>query len=413
MATKVYYRKGKGPYGTGESHADRYTGIQREVLNLCARNDPKARNDMAALHDAMRGMAARHTGKLGELADRMSLGQRDVGPGDVQGVPILSNLSVAYSSGDLIGMELLPPAPVDQLTGNYTIYPRRDRMQVVRGEGRGRRGRSNEIPQNESEGTYTTAAHTHKGHMGLDAIIAGRLAQKRAPMDRLARMVDDVGYHHQLEHEAKAIEVLTNTSNFGADYKLALTAGLHWDEATGEIAKNLDDARQVIWGGQGSGEVVFATSRPIWNVIRRNTSLVGLKSANDRGFVKMEEFAEAFDIDGVMVSDLRLDAANIGQPEDPQSAWGNYAMLIRVSRTPQQMNACWGYTMRWNANDIPSGGGETLMNGNNGVFTRLWFDPDFDPFGAFRYKMADYWGIEIVAADTGFLWSDVLATFPS
>lgn len=410
MATKVHYRKGAGPFGTGESLAQRYASVQREVLAMCQRNDPKARQSMDELHDSMRGMMARHSGKLGDLAGRMAIGTRDIGPADVQGVPILSNLSLAYSSGDMIGMELLPIAPVDLPSGSYVKYPRRDRMQVVRGEGRGRRGRSNEIPLNEEEATYTTTSHTHKGHMGLDAVIAGRIAQKRAPIDRLARMVDSVGYHHQLEHEAKAVEVLTNTSNFGTDYKLALTSGVHWDEANGVIAENIDSARQVIWDGEGSSELVFVTSLPIWQVIRRNTGLVALKSANDRGFFTMQEFADTFELDGVMVSDLRLDAANIGQTEDPQFAWGNNAMLLRVSRTPQQMNASWGFTMRWSANDVP---GEAMMNGRNGVFTRLWFDPDYDPFGAFRYKMADYWGIEIVAADTGFLWSDVLASFPS
>lgn len=410
---KVYYRKGAGPYGTGESRAQRYASLQREVLALCERGDPKAKASLDGLYDSMRGMLARHTGKLGDLAERMALGTRDVGPSDVQGVPILSNLSLAYSSGALIGTELLPFAPVDQISGSYTSYPRRDRMQVVRGEGRGRRGHANEVPLNEQEATYTTVSHTHKGHVGLDAVIAGRIAQKRAPMDRLARMVDTVGYHHQLEHEAKAIETLTDTANFGADYRLALTSGIHWDEADGEIAKNVDDARQVIWDGEGSTELIFATSLPIWQVIRRNTGLVGLKSASDRGFFTMQEFAETFELDGVAVSDLRLDAANIGQTEDPQFAWGNNAMLLRVSRTPQQMNASWGFTFRWNANDIPGGNGETLMNGRNGVFTRMWFDPDHDPFGAFRYKMADYWGINIVAADTGFLWTSVLADFPS
>jgi hypothetical protein len=410
MATKVFYRKGAGPFGTGESLAQRYAGVQREVLAMCQRNDPQARAGMDELHDSMRGMMSRHHGRLGDLAGRMAIGQRDIGPADVQGVPILSNLSVAYSSGDMIGAELLPIAPVDQVSGTYVVYPRRDRMQVVRGEGRGRRGRSNEIPMNEDEGTYTTVSHTHKGYMGLDAVIAGRIAQKRAPIDRLAYMVDSVGYHHQLEHEAKAIGVLTATGNYDSDHRLALTSGVHWDEASGVIAENIHEAQQEIWSGQGSSELVFATSLPIWQVISRNTGLVALKSANDRGFFTMQEFADAFELDGVMVSDLRLDTANIGQTENPAFAWGNNAMLLRVSRTPQQMNATWGYTMRWNASDVP---GEAMMNSNKGVFTRLWFDPDYDPFGAFRYKMADYWGIEIVAADTGFLFSDVLATFPS
>src|SRR5690349_8656703 len=113
MATKVFFRKGAGPFGTGESLAQRYANVQREVLAMCQRNDPKARQSMQELHDAMRGMMARHHGKLGDLADRMAIGQRDIGPTDVQGVPILSNLSLAYSSGDMIGMELLPIAPVD------------------------------------------------------------------------------------------------------------------------------------------------------------------------------------------------------------------------------------------------------------------------------------------------------------
>ena len=410
---KVYYAAGKGPFGTGESLSSRYVNLQKRVLDLVQRGTPEASASAQRLSDFMGNALARHTGaeRVRNAVGGFQIMQRDIAPSDNQGTPILGNMSLAYSSGDMIGMELLPIAPVDLISGEYVTYPRRDRMQVVRGTGRGRRSDANEVPINEDTATYTTTSHTHKNYMALDSILAGRIAHRQAPVDRLVHMVDEVAFHHQLEHEAKAIEVLTNTSNFATDYKSTLTSGNHWDETSSDIAKAIDDANQVVWKGRGASDLVFATSLPVWNAIRRRTALVGLKSANDRGFFTMMEFADTFGFDGVLVSDLRLDNAALGQTEDPLFAWGNNALILRVSRTPQQRNACWGYTFRWNAGGgLPAG---TNMASSNGLMTSLTFDPEYDPMGAFCFKMSDYWGINIVAADTGFLFSDVLNVFPS
>ena len=408
MASTVYFRKGKGPYGTGESLAARYENLQRKMLELA--KDPTnaaSKRENAQLVTAMKQAVERHSGFVRDNASALNnaFQQRDVGPEVAQGVPILSNLSVAYSSGSMIGREILPIAPVDLPTGEYVKYERRDRMQVVRGEGRGARGRANEIPRNETSVPYQTVAHEHLGKERLDAVIAGRIAQRAAPIDRLTRMVDDVSYHHQLEQEVKSIATVTNASNYGTSHKLTLTSGTYWDSADAEIGKNIDDAKAKLWNGQGKTELVAWCSLPIWQVVRRNTALVGLLSAADRGFLTADQFCEIFELDGLLVSDLRLDSANIAEDESAEFAWGNYFGLARVSRTPQQLNAALGYTMRWNANDTPQAG---LMGNNQGVFTRMWFDPEEGPFGSFMYKMADYWGINLVAADTGFLFSSPL-----
>ena len=404
MATTVHYRKGKGPFGNGDGLAARYAKLQREMLKLA--NDPTnaaGKRESAQLAASMKNMIERHGSVVERLGDAYQ--KREVGPEVAQGVPILSNLSVAYSAGDMIGTELLPIAPVDLPTGEYVKYERRDRMQVVRGEGRGGRGASNEVPRNERSVPYQTVAHEHLGVERLDALIAGRIAQRNAPVDRLTRMVDDVGYHHQLEQEAKAIEAATTAGNYDSAHKLTLTSGTYWDSADAEIGKNIDDAKAKLWNGQGKTELVAWCSLPIWQVVRRNTALVGLLSAADRGFLTPDQFCEIFELDGLLVSDLRLDSANIAEDESAEFAWGNYFGLARVSRTPQQLNAALGYTMRWNANDTPQAG---LMGNNQGVFTRMWFDPEEGPFGSFMYKMADYWGINLVAADTGFLFSSPL-----
>jgi len=401
MATTVHYRKGKGPFGNGDGLAARYAKLQREMLKLA--NDPTnaaGKRESAQLATAMKGMIERHGSVVERLGDAYQ--KRDVGPEVAQGVPILGNLSVAYSAGDMIGMELLPIAPVDLPTGEYVKYARRDRMQVVRGEGRGRRGTANEIPITETSVAYTTTAHQHTGIQGLDAVIAGRIAQRNAPVDRLARMVNSVGYHHQLEHEAKAIEAVTTAGNYDSAHKLTLTSGTYWDSADAEIGKNIHEAKAKIWNGEGDSDLVAWCPLPVWQIVSRNTALVGLLSASDRGFLTPDQFCEIFELDGLLVSDLRLDSANIAATESAEFAWGNTFGIARVSRTPQQLNAALGYTMRWNANDVPQAG---LMSGNQGVFTRMWFDPDEGPFGSFKYKMADYWGINLVAADTAFLFS--------
>jgi len=412
MSTTMHFRKGKGPFRNGNSHAEKYSNLVREVTELCQRNDPRALRDLGGIADTMGGILNRHPSSIAKLGDgfRINVSKRDIGPDDFTGTTLLSNLSVQYASPDLIGMELMPIAPVDLPSGSYPIVNRSDRLQPVRGRGLGRRSRANEIPITESEGTYSTMPYAHKGVIGLDSVLAGNIAARRAPINRLTRVVDDVGFHHQLEHEVEVVALLTDPANYGANNQLALTSGNHWDEADAIIAADTDAAKLKIKNGRGTTELIGWTTTPIWNVIKKNTALVGLMSANDRGFITEEMFMEIMGLDGLLISELVLNEANIAETPDLQYTWGNNFGIVRVSRTPAMLNASYGYTFRWNINSgMPA---DSMMVGAEGVLTRMWFEPDEGPFGSFMYKVASQWGLGTVDVDLAYLYSDVLADFP-
>src|SRR5262249_34206605 len=140
-----------------------------------------------------------------------------------------------------------------------------------------------------------------------------------------------------------------------------------------------------LWEGTGSSQVVAAMNIDIWNVLSRNADLLALLSLTDKGLVKPSDFAEYFQLDGVLISESRKDTANIGQTASYARIWGNFFVMMRVSETPQLKNATFGYTPRWMAQGM-----------NNGVMQQQWYDPKVGPFGSFYYKRAEFEDVIVV-----------------
>jgi hypothetical protein len=202
---------------------------------------------------------------------------------------------------------------------------------------------------------------------------------------------------------------MTTAANYSTANKQTLASGSKWDESGAEITKVVQTGKAALAKTDGNSDVIAWMSEPIWNAISRNPGMLGMLSANDRGLMTPELFAQAHGLDGVMISDLQLDSANIASAMSLEYVWGNFFGLCRVSQTPELETATFGYTLQWNAQGASP---EGLVNANQGLFTNMWFDPKEGPLGSYWYKVANYYTPELVAVDTGYLVSSVLATFP-
>ncbi len=149
---------------------------------------------------------------------------------------------------------------------------------------------------------------------------------------------------------------------------------------------------------------IAAMNTEVWNVLSSHPDMLQLLSLGDRGLVSPEQFTSFFGIDGLLVSDARINTAAKGQTASYSRLWGNFFVLARVSTTPQLRNASFGYTLRWMPQSIPGmiSGTPGFMAGQ-GVFAQQWYEPRKGDFGSLYYKRSHREAVKIVAAKTGYL----------
>jgi hypothetical protein len=374
MSTIVHYKNGKGPNRDGTSLAAKYIK-QKEALNSIIEDahagDPRAKSMLKRDVD-------------------IALRKRDIGPADVQGVPILNNLSVAYAAEDLIGLELFPLVPVEKESGSYFVHERRDRLQKPKTKGRGARGDANEINRRKTTALYACEPEQLLGNLPV-----------QVAMNSDQPLTEDVNHDLALNREREHAELAGDPDNYSTSNKMTLTSGTRWDDADARILANIKAGIAGMWRGKGNSRLVGWTSLEVWNVISLNVGLLSLLGLNDVGAVSPERFLDITGLDGLLVSDARTDTANIGQPAVYQRLWGNKFGIMRVSDTPMQRNASFGYTFRWTG----KGGQGAPPNGwAGGVFSQMWYDQKEGPFGSWFYKRSHSEDRVIVAADTGFLF---------
>lgn len=388
-ASFVFYKKGKGHNKDGSSLASKYEAQKAAFLGLVQEandGDPRAKS-----------MLSRH------ISAAQGLRQKSLGPADVQGVPILNNLSIQYAPGDMIGMELFPVVPVDKISGNYFVYDKRDRLQKAKTKGRGNRGEANEANTRRTQAPYACEPDQLSRFIGLDTVL-----NQDAPLNELLDLVEDVNGDLALNREREQASLAGTTGNYASGNVQTLTAGAgRWDEAGSDIRKHLLNGMAKIWRGNGSSMLIGWTSLEVWNVVRTHPDHLSLLSLGDRGLVSPAQFCDIYGLDGLLVSDVRTDSANIAQSASYSRLWGNKFGVMRVSTTPQLRNASFGYTFRW------TGRGNASVPGGfpGGVFSQMWYDQKEGTIGAYFYKRAHYEDRIIVANDTGFLWETPIAPF--
>lgn len=393
MGSLVYYKKGRGPIpGSTEGYAAQYNAFKAaflEKLDAASGGDEAAKKSLA------------HTYRAAEAIVRTPSGLvvREPGVSDVQGVPILNNLSLKYAAGQYVGLELMPMSPVDQVSGEYAVYDERQALTEHETDGSGSSGHANETDMAITMTAYATKSSSETQRLGLSTILNSQGGIITA-MDLVENVNDVLAF----KREIKIRDAATTASNYPTGNKTTLLAGARWDDANGKPVRDIQTGLAAMWSGRGSTRVVAVMNSEIWNVLSSHPDMLQLLSLGDRGLVSPEQFASFFGLDGILVSDARINTAAKGQTASYSRLWGNFFVLARVSATPQLRNASFGFTLRWVPQTVPGviGGMPGFMAGN-GVFAQQWYDQRIGDFGSLFYKRSHFEQVKIVASKTGYL----------
>ncbi len=299
----------------------------------------------------------------------------------------LAQASIQYKNDDFIGLQLMPVVEAPHKSDDYIIYSKRDRL-AGPDDVMTKRARPNEINESRSTATYAMRDYALMNYVDNET-----LRDQDAPLDEKVDLIEAINDVLALKREQRIAAILTTGANFAGN--TAVLSGTDQFDNAGNVSiiQKIQDGIAATWNGAGPGDLVGYCSLDVWNVMARNTNLRGLFNYVKDGLATTDMVARYLGLSKILVGAARQDTANEGQNAAYSRIWGKVFGVVRVARSPSRRNASFGYTFRLNGDPI----------------TDLWYDQAVGKSGGWYGRVGFSEDYKIVAPDTGFLYTAVIA----
>lgn len=255
-----------------------------------------------------------------------------------------------------IGYQVLPVSDVEKASGNFGIIPIEQLLQTrdtARAPGSGySRGKFR-----FDDASYATAEHGAEEPVD-DNEAAMYAAYFRAEQVASQRAFDAVLRNAEIRVAAKVFD----TAVFTGD--LTTAVGTEWSNAAS--ATPIDDvlaAKLAIYGRTGIWPNALTITRRVFLNLRETAQIRDRVASSGAGGstlaknVTIQQIAEAFDLDRIIVANTAKNTANEGQTASLSDIWDDeYAMVCRVASGDDFREACIGRTFHWAEDGSQIGG---------------------------------------------------------
>lgn len=163
--------------------------------------------------------------------------------------------------------------------------------------------------------------------------------------------------------EQRVADAVFNTTTWtGSSLTTAPTN--EWDDATNAVPlTDVEAAVQKIYDNSGLWANALIINRKVFRNLRNSAQVIdriesnGAGNASKASDITVQMLAAAFDLDYIIVAGTSKNGAKEGQAASPTQIWsGEYAMVCRISTSPDMRDPCIGRTFHW-AQDGSSIGG--------------------------------------------------------
>ncbi len=295
----------------------------------------------------------------------------------------LTDFSAAYENAGFHADDLLPVVPVASRSGVYYKYSRRDTAHIPPVL----MGPATPAPEGAFElstGTFLVKDYGRKQ-------IVPRATQANA--DPALNPLEDASAQNMQElmlaRESRAATVLFTSANYSGNTSAVSTAWTNESSST-PIADINTALAAIPYSGSDSRRVAFCC-RTVWNSLRKHPSLLSLKGITGQGQISRQEFASFFELDDIMVSDVKADTNNPGQ--DPTYSYLYTSTMFGIVLVPKSIGLrtkMFGATYRFGQVRVDS-----------------WYNPDLGKDGSDVVVSTMSEDIGTVSGDQGFLLTGV------
>ena len=319
-----------------------------------------------------------------------------VGPADVHIDSALSNIAVAYrpNTGRFIADRVMPVLPVSRRSDKYFRYASSAFLDLSRANIAGQMGRPAQVSWNMSTTPFAVADY------GLmDFVPADVESNADAPLRPLMDATEILTERLVMAREYRVATVVSTAGNYGANTQ-DLAGAMQWDNPASDPVKAIETAKTT--------PVVepnyLVIGYQAWNALRRHPAIeryIMSRASTSLGATPLtvtpELFAQAFELEGVLIGKAKYNTGNPGATVSMSYLWGTIAALIKIETAPaMQRTEAFGYTFRY------------APNGASPFETRKWFDYSIGVRGGTWVKVTHSDTEEVVAGENcGYLFTNV------
>lgn len=258
---------------------------------------------------------------------------------DYQVDTVLTQMSVAYTNGELIGTKLMPRVEVEGRVGFYYVFDK-SRFSI-----------------NDSRRTGTSRANRISN--GMTSAAFGPLAEHslEEPIEY------DVLKTYPTPHDARvdATESVTEALNLGLEAEIAakLTSGAvitqnvtlsgtdqFSDYANSDPFGVFQTGIDTIKAASGVTPNTLELGYQVWSKLRHHPDLLGRMSVASVRVLTPQMLADLIGVAEVVIGDAVYNTADEGQTAVMGYVWGKHALLAFVSSKPGIKKISLGYTLQ-------------------------------------------------------------------
>jgi len=284
-----------------------------------------------------------------------------IGPQDVHIDTALSNLAVAYrpNEGKYIADVVMPVVKVTNRSDKYFKFAPSTFLDLSRVNIASQMGRPAQVSWNVSQDSYAVL------DFGLvDFVPVDVDASADAPLRPLMDATEILTERLMIAREYRVAATVNDSANYGSNV-LDLAGGQQWDNPGSDPVKQIETAIRTPVVTPNALVLGYSA----WASLKRHPAIeryIISRAATSVGATPLtvtpELFAQAFELDKVIVGKAKYGSGNPGAAFAQTYLWGTGAALLRIEPQPaMQRTEAFGYTFRY----APNGGS---------FETRTWFD---------------------------------------
>lgn len=241
--------------------------------------------------------------------------------------PELTAVSIRFRNPalSLIADEVCPRVPVytkefkyqKQATGEAFTLPD---TQV------GRRGRPAQVEFNGTETAALAKDYGLEAGVPQDDIDQAAATGAPSPLPRAAEGVTDLIL---LDRERRVSNLYFTAANYAAGLKATLAGASQWSDDTSDPVEAHLQALDLML----IRATIAVYGRSVWTQLSTHPKVVAkvFGSANSKGIVTRQAFADALELKAVHVGESWINTAKKGQPASMGRAWGKHAALLHIN----------------------------------------------------------------------------------
>ena len=318
----------------------------------------------------------------------------------------LTVFAMTFDPGGAIADLCAPQLPVTKKFGPYPKYDKKSLFASGSAKA-GVRGQVDEIKESLENGNYACLDYAKQIVTPVDAIQEyGNLGINKEQRDTKKIMT-----FLAIERESRAHTIFTTPGNYPAANQAAPLAGT-WNLAA---STPLQDGAAAIRGliSQGRRKVMIM-SRAVFDTLKFNAQVLsalgrpGGQTDREISQATKADIARMFEVDDVLVSDLKLNTANDAQTMALDYVWNAKHVAVVVAPLASDLTGdalAFAITFRYLRQNLPEMSmGEIPVS----AVIRRWFDNNEGAVGSWRTLGTYAEDISITAPDAGFLITNVI-----